>query len=138
MKNPLNDLISGIYSKLNGNIGVPVYTRVSNAVTGNYVAISQPLFNQDNSKGCTGSEAFILLDIITEFPTNAGSFTTVNSICNLITNILVTNDKTQYPTSVNQLWNSIDLDNFTVDIEESDTKTIYRGLLRLRVRFQEL
>lgn len=91
---PQESIKNAYYAKLEGNIflnglAVPVYVAVSEPTPAPYVYFADQTINETQiAAACTQGDCTILLDLVTEYPTNQVRESEVNSIAEQVRTLL--------------------------------------------------
>ena len=135
MKDASRFIRKEVYSALNGNItlnssNVPVYNVVPSSATDPYILITS-ISNiiADDIKDAYLNQILTQVEIVTAFDTNTGGQLDANLAMNQITELLVSRNTFFNLSSDNFKCISAQNDGITYITEDTDTQTIYRGVL---------
>ena len=135
MKDASRFIRKEVYSALNGNItlnssNVPVYNVVPSSATDPYILITS-ISNiiADDIKDAYLNQIITQVEIVTAFDTNTGGQLDANLAMNQITELLVSRNTFFNLSSDNFKCISAQNDGITYITEDTDTQTIYRGIL---------
>ncbi len=135
MKDASRFIRKEVYSALNGNItlnssNVPVYNVVPSSATDPYILITS-ISNiiADDIKDAYLNQIITQVEIVTAFDTNTGGQLDANLAMNQITELLVSRNTFFNLISDNFKCISAQNDGITYITEDTDTQTIYRGIL---------
>jgi len=135
MKDASRFIRKEVYSALNGNItlnssNVPVYNVVPSSATDPYILITS-ISNliADDIKDSYLNQIITQVEIVTAFDTNTGGQLDANLAMNQITELLVSRNTFFNLSSDNFKCISAQNDGITYITEDTDTQTIYRGVL---------
>ena len=135
MKDASRFIRKEVFSALNGNItlnssNVPVYNVVPSSATDPYILITS-ISNliADDIKDSYLNQIITQVEIVTAFDTNTGGQLDANLAMNQITELLVSRNTFFNLSSDNFKCISAQSDGITNITEDTDTQTIYRGIL---------
>mgnify|MGYP003110577203 FL=1 len=137
MKDPSHFVRKAVYDSLNGNVtlnsaNVPVYNVVPSSATTPYILITS-LQNDivENIKDTFLMQVQTQVDIVTAFDTNTGGQLDVNLAMNQITNLLVSRNSFFDLSANNFKCVSSQNNGIAYITDDTDTETIFRGVLTL-------
>ena len=144
MKDASHFIRKAIYDSLNNNVtlnsaNVPVYNVVPSSASTPYILITSIQNNIiDNIKDTFMTQVQTQIEIVTSFDTNTGGQLNANLAMNQISNLLISRNTFFNLSSDNFKCVSSQNGGIAYITDDTDTETIFRGILTLNNDVEEL